>query len=90
MQHGGHSLIGRGLYALQLEPYLKEFCSQIKVLSIKHIQGDKNEIQNNMNDVFQFIGLPPHDLEDTSAKNSRKYSAMQPEVCQCVLYLRIS
>lgn len=39
MDHGGHSLLMRGLYALQLQPYLEHWpADRLKILSIKQIQ----------------------------------------------------
>lgn len=38
-----------------------------------------------MDDVFGFVGLPPHDLtkEDASPRNTRAYTDMEPEVTRC-------
>jgi hypothetical protein len=44
MQHGGHSIVLRGLYALQLQPWLESFPNQIKVLSINDIKGTKSQV----------------------------------------------
>jgi hypothetical protein len=111
MQHGGHSIVLRGLYALQLQPWLESFPNQVKVLSINEIKGPKSQvhfflsplccwcwfsyllslsplppslpppqIQQTLNDVFEFISLPPSDIEDVNPKNSRSYSEMSPQV----------
>ena len=70
MGHGGHSIVLRGIYSLQLLPWITEYgSSNIKVMSIGAITGDR--AQDTMADVFQFVGLPPHSLDDTSAKNTR-------------------
>ena len=47
MTHGGHSIVARGLYALQLEPWLAEFAArqEIKVLSISQLKGDKAKVK---------------------------------------------
>ena len=50
MTHGGHSIIARGLYALQLEPWLLEYCptNEIKVLSISQLKGEKSKVINTL------------------------------------------
>jgi RecA-family ATPase len=80
MNHGGHSIVLRGLYALQLQPWLESFPNQIKVLSIDRIKGSKAQIQQTLNEVFEFLSLPPSDIEDVQAKNSRSYSEMSIQV----------
>lgn len=79
MNHGGHSIILRGLYALQLIPWLENFPEQIKILSISEIKGTKQQIQQTLNSVFEFISLPPSDIEDVEPKNARNYSEMSPQ-----------
>lgn len=37
-------------------------------------------MQNTMNEVYAHIGIPSSDLTDFTAKNTRKYSGMKPEV----------
>ena len=50
MTHGGHSIIARGLYALQLEPWLLEYSptNEIKVLSISQLKGEKSKVINTL------------------------------------------
>lgn len=48
MQHGGHSIILRGLYALQLQPWLQSFPNQIKILSINDLKGSKSKVYYSM------------------------------------------
>jgi hypothetical protein len=85
MDHGGHSIIARGLYALQLIPWLEAFgnLDQIRVHSIADIKGSKQKVQSFMETIYEFIGFPPqHELEDEaiSPKNTRAYDAMSAEV----------
>lgn len=77
--HGGHSIVLRGLYALQLMPWLEEYGEQgLMILSIGSIKGSKT--QETMDGVFDFVGLPEHTLDDTSPKNQRdKPSPMAKE-----------
>lgn len=78
--HGGHSLIARGLYAIQLIPWLEALGQNIMILSIKDISKGKSKdniaVQKTMDKVFSFIGIPPHDIEDLEPKNSRDYQPM--------------
>jgi len=74
MTHGGHSLVSRGLYALQIAHWKAEWpASQLKILSINEIKGAKVDVQRCLDDVFSFIGIPPIDITDLSAKNTRSY-----------------
>ena len=106
--HGGHSCIARGLYALQLEPWIAEFgcdntnnncigedidgdeggdgddvlskkrAASLKVMTIGQIKGNHSDIQLTMDEVYRFVGLPEHDLQEheVEAKNTREYPAM--------------
>ena len=74
LTHGGHSIVARGLYYLQLLPWLQAFDSnQIAIYSISDLKGDKKQVQSDMDKVFSFIGVPPHEIEDLDAKNTRNY-----------------
>ena len=77
MKHGAHSYIGRGLYALQLEPWIKAFGRE-KLLILT--MDDLKTCQATMGRVFKFLNLPPHEIEDTSAKNTRSYNSIEPEL----------
>ena len=70
--HGSHSILGRGLYALQLEGYFEQFhADEFKIVFLEDL--NKN-VQETMNSVYEFLKLPPHKLEDESAKNTREYT----------------
>ena len=92
MDHGGHSIVARGLYVLQLrEWYAKWPNDQIKILSINDIKSNIasaaaattatvtsdssscSQVQKCMDDVFSYLSLPPIDIEDLSAKNTRAH-----------------
>jgi hypothetical protein len=84
MGHGGHSTVLRGLYALQLLPWIAEYgISNLMVLSIGAIKGDR--AQGTMDSVFQFVGLPPHKLADTTPKNTRPTEAPMDEKARQML-----
>lgn len=82
MGHGGHSIVLRGLYVLQLAPWVNEFSldDKMKVFGLKEIIGTTAEVQEKVNSVYDFIGLPPHDIPDVEAKNTRSYNPINPEV----------
>ena len=82
MGHGGHSIVLRGLYALQLTPWISEFPlhDKMRIFGLKEIIGSKKDVQDKINSVYEFIGLPPHDIPDVAAKNSRNYDPIKPEV----------
>lgn len=86
LTHGGHSLIARGLYAIQLEPWLQALGQNIMIMSIKELSKgkskDNKDIQRNVENVLSFIGIPPHDIEDLEPKNSRNYEGMSDECRQ--------
>ena len=80
MTHGGHSIVARGLYVLQLRPWLTQWpVDQISVHSLSELKGAKGDIQRTMDGVFEYLQLPPHDCIDVEPKNTRKYEAMSAE-----------
>jgi hypothetical protein len=87
MGHGGHSLLARGMYALQLDPWLQEYQLEkdIMVLDINDIKGSHQDVQATMDKVYRFIGVPTDDVQDIQAKNSRSYEPMSAEVGSLLL-----
>lgn len=85
MNHGGHSLVARGLYALQLELWIRNWpAEQLRVFSLYDIKGSKPHVQKTMDIVFDYLGLPESDVADVSPKNTRQYDEM-PEDCRQIL-----
>jgi hypothetical protein len=83
MTHGGHSLIIRGMYAFQLMPYLAQWpTKQLKILSMKEITGTNKQVKHVVNEVFQFMELPPVDEINLEPRNTRKYEGMKIETKQ--------
>lgn len=81
MDHGGHSIVSRGLYCFQIAPYLTSWpAEQLKICSMKDIQGDVMDVQRVINEVFAFLHLPPSEIADVTAKNTRKYDPLSDEV----------
>jgi N-formylglutamate amidohydrolase len=44
------------------------------------LRGGRERVQNTMDKIFKHIGLPPHDLDDVEAKNTRPYEPMSEAV----------
>lgn len=81
MTHGGHSLLVRGLYYFQLKAYYEAWPrDQLKVLSIKDIQGGQEKVVATVNDVLSYLKMPPIDVLDIEPKNTRAYDPMTPEM----------
>jgi len=81
MNHGGHSLLGRGLYVLQLKPWMDEFKrgSELLILQMEAMKSPE-DTQNQMEKIFDFLGIPPETIQDKEAKNSRKYDPMDANI----------
>ncbi|KAJ0407958.1 hypothetical protein ATCC90586_001986 [Pythium insidiosum] len=74
--HGGHSFLTRGLYALQLEGWIEAFGREnVLVLTLDEMKSTEG-LHSTMDRVFEFLELPPHRIEDASAKNTRRYEPM--------------
>lgn len=75
MGHGGHSIVARGLYVFQLQPWLDAYPLQGGKMSIYSI-GDlaSESVQATMDVVYSHVGLPPHTLsqEEVQPKNTRE------------------
>ena len=71
---GSYGLLARGLYALNLRPWLKDFDkSQFLVLQLeKDLHSDN--VRSTMERVFDHVGVPSSfELEDVSPQNAREY-----------------
>jgi hypothetical protein len=79
-KHGGHSILIRGMYALQLEAYLERWPKeQLKVLCMEE-ELKKDRLQRTMDEVFAFLDMPPDQIVDNEVKNSRSYVPMDSAV----------
>ncbi|KAF0690737.1 Aste57867_17889 [Aphanomyces stellatus] len=77
--HGGHSFVGRGLYALQLEGWMRAFPkANIKVINMDDMKSSAG-LQRVMSGVFSFLELPEFVIQDSSAKNTRSYAPLKDE-----------
>jgi hypothetical protein len=74
---GSHCLLGRGLYELNLRPWLKAFGAECFMsLQLEDFSANVNE---TMQSVWQHLGIPPFDVTDIAPKNQREYSSLIPE-----------
>ena len=75
MGHGGHSIIARGLYVFQLQPWLEAYPLESGNMSIYSIGDLSSEnVQATMDVIYAQVGLPPHRLceEEKKPKNTRE------------------
>ncbi len=79
MGSGSHSLVSRGMYELQLRPWIRAFPNDGAFLVLK-LEDMKDEgVAETMKKVYEHLKLPYHKVEDDSAKNTRSYDEMKPE-----------
>ena len=79
---GSHSLLARGLYELQLRPWLRAFDAQdFLVLRMEDWRKDGG-IGPTMDRVWRHLNLPPYTVQDESAHNTREYQPMPRRVQQ--------
>ncbi|KAG7401102.1 hypothetical protein PHYBOEH_002985 [Phytophthora boehmeriae] len=78
--HGAHSFVVRGLYALQLIGWLEAYGKEnVLLLTLDEIKTSEG-LHVTMDKVFKFLELPYHRIKDTSAKNTRKYDPIDEAV----------
>ncbi|KAF1332322.1 Glucosamine 3-sulfotransferase 1, partial [Globisporangium splendens] len=76
--HGAHSYVLRGLYELQLIGWTRAFgADNVLLLTLDEMKTSEG-LHTTMDKVFEFLELPPHRIEDISAKNTRKYEPLLP------------
>lgn len=74
MNRGSHSPVVRGLYHLQLRRWFKDFSrDRFMVIALETLSASSST-QSILRQAFEHLGLPPVEVEDTSAKNKRPYS----------------
>lgn len=74
------SYLGRGIYAKQLEIWLKYF--PISVIKILESDRFSNNTEETMNEVFEFLDLPNHNIRNLEKKNVAEYPPMKTETRQ--------
>jgi hypothetical protein len=76
---GSYGLLTRGMYAVQLRPWFRAYArDQFLCLRLESMKADG--VQSTMMQVWKHLDLPNHPVEDVSAKNTRDYEAMEPEI----------
>jgi hypothetical protein len=76
---GSYGLLTRGMYALQLRPWLRAFPKeQFLVLKLESLKT--KGVQEFMRPVWEHLDLPPHAVEDEEAKNTRGYQPMGEDI----------
>jgi hypothetical protein len=76
MGTGSHSLLARGLYELQLRPWLAAFDRDTFLLLKLEEMKKEGGLGAVMARVFGHLGLPNYEVVDEGAKNSRDYEPM--------------
>uniref|UniRef100_A0A7S1XSD5 Aspartyl/asparaginy/proline hydroxylase domain-containing protein n=1 Tax=Phaeomonas parva TaxID=124430 RepID=A0A7S1XSD5_9STRA len=71
--HGSHSLVLRGLYALQLRPWIEAFGRDAFVFVRCEDLTTAEGVQAEVDRCVRHIGLRPHKLDNTKASNTRSY-----------------
>jgi hypothetical protein len=78
MNTGSHCIVSRGMYELQLRPWFKSFSREtFLVLKLEDMKGEG--VQTMMEEVWKHLDLPPYNVEDESAKNTRSYDKLSDE-----------
>jgi len=77
-EHQHHSYLARGIYADQLPAWMKLFPkSQISIIKSEDLYSNPAKILNN---VLQFLDLPPHQLPTYGKLNSSEYPPINETV----------
>jgi hypothetical protein len=78
---GSYGLLTRGMYELQLRPWLRAFDKeQFLVLQLEQMK--KEGVEEIMRKVWAHLDLPNHPVEDDSPKNSRDYPPADVEIIE--------
>lgn len=77
---GSHSLISRGMYELQLRAWYRAF-NRDRFLILK-LEDWKTEggVARTMLKVWKHLGVPPYQVQDEQAKNTRSYTPMDEHI----------
>ncbi|CAH0479679.1 unnamed protein product [Peronospora belbahrii] len=78
--HGAHSFVARGLYALQLAGWIEAYGKENVLLLTLDDFRTTEKLYTTMDTVFNFLDLPYHRIKDISAKNTRKYDPINDAV----------
>jgi hypothetical protein len=79
LNSGSHSLVVRGMYELQLRPWMTAFPAESFLLIKLEDMAQADGVHNVVMKTFEHLELPPVEIEDMSAKNTRTYEQMTDE-----------
>ena len=88
VKSGSYGIIVRGLYELQLRPWMKAFDpKQFMVLKLESMSCsvDKDRIHTVMDHVWHHLELPFYKIEDGEIKNARSYKCEMSEETKMML-----
>jgi hypothetical protein len=74
-------LVGRGLYAVQLQHWMQamqRFGKPVSDLMVIHAEEMRNSTQSVYNDILHFLNLPPFVLPDTAPRHETKIKSTLP------------
>ncbi|CAJ1952366.1 unnamed protein product [Cylindrotheca closterium] len=75
---GSYGLLTRGLYVLQIRPWLEAFdADHLLVLKLESMK--QKGVQSTMSQVWEHLDLPNHPVDDETPKNTREYQPMDPD-----------
>lgn len=79
LNSGSYGLLTRGMYALQLRSWFREFDEkQFLVLRLESLRS--KGVQEFMKPVWAHLDLPAHPVHDEDAKNTRGYNPMGEDI----------
>jgi hypothetical protein len=76
LHSGSHSLVVRGMYALQLRPWLRAFEMDAFLFIKLEDMAKPHGVYEVVMKTFQHLEVPQFDIEDITAKNTRSYEPM--------------
>ena len=71
---GSHCLLSRGLYELNLRPWLKAY-KRSDFLIVRMERFESEGVSSVMKEVWKHVGVPSYQIEDEHAKNTREYNS---------------
>jgi hypothetical protein len=75
---GSYGLLTRGMYAVQLRPWLRAF-PRDQFLFVRLESMKEDGVHDTMQKVWDHLDLPNYPVQDDSAKNTREYQSMDPK-----------
>jgi len=86
MNTGSHCLLARGMYAVNLRPWLTAFDPRdflvLKLESMQEVDGVERQLEK----VWEHLHLPSIQIEDDAPRNQREYDSLLDSEMQAYLY----